>query len=87
MTGWKITMFDRGYIFIHGYFSIVMLVFGGVSPCSLEAPKEQRLCTPSDAVGAEKGEKGTKSSNRFVGFGGIRRGEQQKHIKSIVHLG
>ena len=60
-------------------FSIVMLV-------TLEAPKKQRLCTPSDVVGAEKGEKGTKSSSRFVGFWGIRRGEQQKRyqVKSCI---
>ena len=29
MTGWKITIFNRIYIFIHGWFSIVMLVFWG----------------------------------------------------------
>ena len=32
MTGWKNTIFYRKYIFIHGWFSIVMLVFGEVSP-------------------------------------------------------
>jgi len=25
--GWKVTIFDRRYILIHGWFSIVMLVF------------------------------------------------------------
>ena len=29
----KITVFNRKYIFIHGGFSIVMLVFGVVNPC------------------------------------------------------
>ena len=32
MTGWRITIFNRKYIFIHGGFSSqVMIVFGGVN--------------------------------------------------------
>ena len=30
MAGWKIPVFNMKYIFIHGGFSIAMLVFGGV---------------------------------------------------------
>ena len=38
MTGWKITIFNRRYIFIHGCccFSTVMLVFGGGRPVAQE---------------------------------------------------
>jgi len=31
MTGWEITIFIRRYIFIHGWFSSVMLIFRGVT--------------------------------------------------------
>ena len=35
---WQMSMFNRKYIFIHGGFSIVILVFGGVLPFSPHHP-------------------------------------------------
>jgi len=36
MTGWKIPIFNRKYIFIHGGFSIVMLVCVGLLSVALQ---------------------------------------------------
>ena len=43
MTGWKIPMFNRKYIFIHAGFSNVMLVFGWVNATHFGAMKQSQL--------------------------------------------